>query len=83
MGLGGYVGFQIDSFQKLKYRLEGSREKQKLREDLNMNKFVYGISFYMTVFNVAIYTKYDLSPIFKNQKIPQHNISLGVRFDIL
>ncbi len=83
LGLGGYVGFQIDSFQKLKYRLEGSREKQKLREDLNMNKFVYGISFYMTVFNVAIYTKYDLSPIFKNQKIPQHNISLGVRFDIL
>jgi len=32
--------------------------------------------------NVALYAKYDLSPLFKDQSINQNNISLGLRFDL-
>lgn len=82
LGIGGYVGFNIDSFQKLKYRVDGKREKEKRNNDLNVTKLVYGISGYLAFSDFAVYAKYDITPVFKDQIIPQNNISLGVRFDI-
>jgi hypothetical protein len=82
MGLGGYAGFNVGTRQKLKYELDGERIKDKQKRGLNTTNLVYGVSGYVAFGEVALYVKYDLSPIFKNQTIDQNNISVGLRFDV-
>ncbi|MDP3314398.1 hypothetical protein [Lutibacter sp.] len=82
IGLGGYAGFNIGTRQKLKYTLDGDSVKDKFKKDYNTSDLVYGLSSYIAFNTTALYIKYDLSPIFKNQTIEQNNISLGVRFDM-
>ena len=82
IGLGGYAGFNIGTRQKLKYELNGERIKDKQKRSFNTSNLVYGLSGYMAFDNVALYVKYDLSPIFKDQMVDQNNISIGVRFDV-
>ena len=80
-GIGGYGGFVLQSMQKIKYKEDGNRQKEKLK-GYNTNNLMYGISTYVAWGNVGLYAKYDLSPIFKNQAVNQNNISLGLRFDM-
>ena len=68
--------------QKLKYKEDGNRIKNKQRGGFEVNEFVYGVSGYVALGGVALYAKYDLNPLFKNQSVDQNNISLGVRFDM-
>tara|TARA_R110002096_G_scaffold22268_5_gene71861 strand:+ start:312 stop:1391 length:1080 start_codon:yes stop_codon:yes gene_type:complete len=82
IGLGGYAGFNIGTRQKLKYNLEGDRVKDKQKRDFNTSNLVYGLSGYVAFDDIALYVKYDLSPIFKDQLVDQNNISIGVRFDM-
>ncbi|MFD1163585.1 hypothetical protein [Hwangdonia seohaensis] len=82
IGLGGYAGFNIGTRQKLKYSVDGNRQKDKIKGGLNTTNLVYGISSYIAVGSTALYVKYDLSPIFKDQVADQNNISIGVRFDM-
>ena len=81
-GIGGYGGVRIGTQQKLKYEEDGDRVKQKIRRNYNASNFVYGVGAYVGVGDIALYAKYDLSPIFKDQAVKQNNISLGLRFDI-
>lgn len=82
IGIGGYTGVNIGTRQKLKYSVDGNRQKDKIKGGLNTSGLVYGLSSYVAVGGTALYVKYDLSPIFKDQNIKQNNISLGVRFDM-
>ncbi|MCM4151573.1 hypothetical protein DHD05_08230 [Arenibacter sp. N53] len=82
LGLGGYAGINMGSRQKLKYERDGDRVKDKFKRDYNTNDFVYGLSAYTGVGEALIYLKYDLNPIFNNALVDQHNISLGLRFDL-
>jgi hypothetical protein len=82
VGLGGYAGLNIGSMQKLKYREDGNREKDKQRGGFEVSEFVYGLSSYLAWGDVALYVKYDLNPLFKDQVVDQNNISVGVRFDM-
>lgn len=82
IGLGGYAGFNIGTRQKLKYELDGERVKDKQKRGFNTTNLVYGLSGYLAFDDTALYVKYDLSPIFNNQAVDQHNISVGVRFDV-
>ncbi|PWH84358.1 hypothetical protein DIS18_07435 [Algibacter marinivivus] len=82
IGIGGYAGFNIGSRQKLKYEVDGERIKDKQKKSFNTTSLVYGLSTYVAFDEIALYVKYDLSPIFKNQAIDQNNISIGVRFDM-
>lgn len=81
IGIGGYGGFMLQSMQKLKYKEDGNKQKDKFK-GYNTNNLVYGISSYLAWGDVGLYFKYDLSPIFKNQTYDQNNISLGIRFDM-
>ncbi len=81
-GIGGYAGFNIGTRQKLKYIIDGQRQKDKIKGGLNSSGLVYGLSSYVSFGSAALYVKYDLSPIFKDQTVKQNNISLGVRFDM-
>lgn len=80
-GLGGYGGLKLSARQKLKYREDGSKQKEKQKGDFNTNNFIYGLSGYVGIGDVSLYAKYDLNPIFKNNAVDQRNISLGLRFD--
>ncbi len=82
IGLGGYAGFNIGTLQKLKYDEDGRDIKDKMKGGLNTSDFVYGLSGYIAWGGTALYVKYDLNPIFKNQTVEQNNISVGVRFDM-
>lgn len=82
IGLGGYGGFNLGTRQKLKYKRNGERVKDKLKRGYNTPNFVYGLSGYLGFDGVLLYAKYDLNPIFKDAAIEQHNISLGLRFDL-
>jgi hypothetical protein len=82
LGLGGYAGFNLNTIQKIKYNLDGDRKKEKLKNNYNTNDFIYGLSAYMGWHCAAIYVKYDLNPIFKDNPVEQRNISLGLRWDI-
>ena len=82
IGLGGYAGFNIGTRQKLKYELDGERVKDKQKRGFNTTNLVYGLSGYVAFDDVALYVKYDLSPIFKDQVVDQNNISIGLRFDV-
>ncbi|WP_400074747.1 hypothetical protein [Winogradskyella sp. R77965] len=82
VGLGGYAGLNIGSVQKLKFKENGERVKDKQRGGLEVSEFVYGLSGYVALGEIALYVKYDLNPLFKNQTVEQNNISVGVRFDM-
>ncbi|TXD85405.1 hypothetical protein ESY86_02000 [Subsaximicrobium wynnwilliamsii] len=80
-GVGAYGGFNIGTQQKLKYKEDGDRVKQKIRRNYNTSDFVYGLSAYIGIDEISLYAKYDLNTVFKDQLIDQNNVSLGVRFD--
>lgn len=82
IGLGGYAGFNLGTRQKLKYRRDGERVKDKLKRDYNTSDLIYGLSAYAGFEGVLLYVKYDLNPIFKDAVVEQRNISLGLRFDL-
>lgn len=82
IGFGGYAGVNISTRQKLKYRENGDRVKDKIKRDYNTSDLIYGLSAYIGVGDMSLYAKYDLSPIFKNAEIEQNNVSLGLRFDL-
>lgn len=82
VGLGGYAGLNIGSMQKLKYKEDGNRIKDKQRGGFEVNEFVYGLSGYLAWGDTALYVKYDLNPLFKDQAFDQNNISVGLRFDM-
>jgi hypothetical protein len=82
VGIGGYAGFNIGTRQKLKYSIDGEKVKDKIKRSFNATSLVYGLSGYIAFDDTALYVKYDLSPMFKDQTIKQNNISVGVRFDM-
>src|SRR5690606_27080965 len=82
VGLGGYVGYNLSAEQRLKYRDEGRRVKDFVRQDWNVNQWSYGLSFYMGIGDIALYAKYDLSPLFEDNVIDQYNLSVGLRLDM-
>ncbi|APQ16596.1 TolC family protein [Maribacter hydrothermalis] len=82
IGIGGYGGFNLGTRQKLKYNLDGDNVKDKLKRSYNTNDLIYGLSAYAGFDGVLLYVKYDLNPIFKDAAVDQHNVSLGLRFDL-
>lgn len=82
IGVGGYAGFNIGERQKLKYKIDGDKKKDKLKGDYNTNDLVYGLSGYVSLGGTALYVKYDLNPLFKDPNMEMRNISVGLRFDL-
>ncbi|MGO2357124.1 MAG: hypothetical protein ACTH6S_06645 [Mesonia sp.] len=79
IGLGGYAGVNLNTIQKLKYEENGNNRKTKLSQNYNTSNFIYGLSAYIGYDNWALYAKYDLNPIFKDNAVDQNNVSVGLR----
>ena len=82
IGIGAYGGFNIGTRQKLKYKEDGKKVKDKFKRDYNTSDLIYGLSAYAGFGETTLYLKYDLNPIFKDALVEQHNISLGLRFNL-
>ena len=82
IGVGGYAGFNLGTRQKLKYKIDGNKVKDKIKRDYNTPNMIYGLSAYAGFRDTMLYVKYDLNPIFKDALVEQHNISLGLRFQL-
>ncbi len=81
-GVGGFFGFNLQDFQKIKYKVSGEKEKIKLKDRYNTNDLVYGLSSYVSWGDAALFVRYDLNPIFNGQEKDQNNIAVGLRFDM-
>jgi len=81
-GIGGFAGFKMSSRQKLKYKEDGSNKKEKIKASYNTNNVMYGLSGYIGWGWTALYVRYEINPLFKNNPVDQHNISMGLRFDM-
>jgi len=81
-GIGGYAGFNLGNLQKLKYKNDGGKVREKSRKGFNTNNFVYGMSAYVGKDETSFYVKYDLNSMFKSPNVAHNNISVGVRFDL-
>ena len=82
IGIGGYAGLNIGTRQKLNYRIDGDKVKDKLKRDYNTSDIIYGLLAYVGFDGVQLYAKYDVNPIFRDALVEQRNISLGLRFDL-
>src|SRR5690606_26937492 len=82
VGVGGFVGYNIQTSQNLKYTENGKRIKDMTQKDWNVNDFQYGLSAYLGIGDISVYAKYDLNPLFRNNAVEQRNISVGVRLDM-
>jgi hypothetical protein len=80
--IGGYAGIRIGTIQKLKYNIDGDREKDKTRNHYNMNDFVYGVTAGIAHNEIGVYMKYDLNPLFSSPNLEQNNISLGLKYEL-
>ena len=82
IGVGGYAGVNLGVRQKLRYEQDGEQIREKIKNNYNTNNFIYGLSAYIGVGDIALYAKYDINPIFNSAVTDQNNISLGLRFDL-
>lgn len=83
-GIGGYVGVNLKTSQKLKYTLaSGERTKNKTSNNFNTSNLIYGADMYIGYDWYTLYVKYDINTIFKNgNDFNGHNISVGIRLSI-
>lgn len=81
-GIGAYYGFNMRTRQKLKYNIDGSRQKEKITKSYNTSNIIYGISTYIGLGDFSFCLEYDLNKIFNEPNLQQNNISLGLRFDL-
>lgn len=79
VGMGGYIGYRIGSHTKVKYRYEGETMKDKDYSSFYLNNFRYGLMAQVGVKNLVLFAKYDLNPLFADNKGPDLNaISFGI-----
>ena len=81
-GIGGFAGINLKSKQKIIYKLDGKRKKDRTVGDFNVNRFVYGLNTYIGYKDTSFYVKYDLNDLFDDNFKDQHNFSFGVKFDL-
>lgn len=80
-GIGGYAGVNVKSKQILKYEIDNYKTRDVTKGSFNTNEFIYGLSTYIGYKETSLYLKYDINPLFKDNRVEQNNISLGLRFD--
>lgn len=80
LGAGGFVGYRIKSWTKLKYTSEGTTYKDKEDGSYNMENFLYGLQGTIGYRNAEFFAKYNINGLFKAGAGPDTQVlSFGVR----
>ena len=79
---GGVIGgLKVGSHTKVVYRDEGSKQKDKVRDDFNLSPFRYGVTARIGMGPLNLFGNYYFTPLFENNKGPElYPFSIGLRF---
>ena len=78
IGLGGFLGYRLDSYTKIK-----RQNDDKIRDHSNfyLNDFRYGLVGHLGIVKTNLFVKYDLNPVFQTGKGPDvRTLSFGISF---
>ena len=67
---GIYLGYRLTSNTKIKYRVDGKKEKLKTPDHYSMYDFKYGLMFRTGYRWINVFATYELTPFFKDGKGP-------------
>ncbi|MDO5637247.1 MAG: outer membrane beta-barrel protein [Myroides sp.] len=82
-GIGGYVGYNINSKQHLRYKnADGYKIYEQQKGDWNVNDFQYGLMAYAGKDHFKLVLKYDLSPVFTDNVVDQNYWSIGLQLGL-
>lgn len=82
-GIGGYVGYNINSKQFLRYEnADGYKIHERQKGNWNVTDFQYGVTAYAGLDWIKLVFKYDLNPVFKNNPTDQNYWSLGLQLGL-
>ncbi|HEU5146680.1 MAG TPA: PorT family protein, partial [Chryseosolibacter sp.] len=71
----------ISSKTKLVYESDGEREKEKNRDDFNLNNLRYGVRLQIGLRSTDLFINYDMNELFATDKGPELNaVSFGIIF---
>ncbi|MCK8492132.1 PorT family protein [Spirosoma sp. RP8] len=78
LGLGGFIGYRLDSYTKIK-RLNNDKEHE--HANFYLNNFRYGLVGHIGIVRTSLFVKYDLNPVFQEGKGPDvRTLSFGISF---
>ncbi|MBC7921286.1 MAG: outer membrane beta-barrel protein [Ferruginibacter sp.] len=79
LAAGGYVGYRLGSYTKIKYETEGQTRKERAKGNFYLNNVRYGLTGQVGIDNVALFAKYDLNSLFVDDRGPRLNVlSFGI-----
>ncbi|GAC1586034.1 MAG: hypothetical protein NVS3B25_00870 [Hymenobacter sp.] len=80
LGAGGFVGYRLTSWTKVKYTNEGTTYKDKLHDNYNLENFLYGLQGNIGYRSMQFFGKYNLNQLFKTGAGPDTQVlSFGLR----
>jgi hypothetical protein len=80
LSAGGFAGYRIKSWTKLKYTNEGTSYKDKEDGSYNMENFLYGLQGNIGYGDIEFFAKYNMNSLFKAGAGPDTQVlSFGVR----
>ena len=78
-GLGGYVGYRIDSYSKTVIREDGDKDKDRDKDSFNLSSLRYGIRAQIGFGGTDLFVNYDLNELFNENRGPELNaFSIGL-----
>lgn len=83
VGLGGYFDINVGSNQQLHYRnADNYKIYEQQKGDWNVNDIQYGVTAYFGYDYLKLVAKYNLSPVFNNNKVDQNYWSIGLQLGL-
>ncbi|GAA4498745.1 hypothetical protein GCM10023172_16280 [Hymenobacter ginsengisoli] len=80
IGAGGFVGYRLASWTKLKYFEENTTYKDKDYGSYNLNDWQYGLQGVLGFGSLTFFAKYNLNPLFRDgQGLQAQTLSFGLR----
>ena len=80
VGAGGFIGYNLSSWTKLKYVSDGNTYKDKDHSNYNVENFLYGVQGTIGYRSVEFFGKYNMNNLFKTNAGPSTQVlSFGVR----
>jgi len=77
---GGFVGYRLKSWTKVKYTADGNTSKDKETDSYNLENFQYGVQGLLGYRSLTLFAKYNMNNLFKTGMGPDTQVlSFGLR----
>lgn len=80
-GLGGFAGYRLDSYSKIKYSADGDTKRDREHSNFYLNNLQYGLRATLGIKEVDFFVNYHLNNLFQTDKADKLTpISFGITF---